>query len=516
MFNTVHELGAGDALTAKNSSSKNDSAIESYYGRFNYNYNDRYLLTTTIRADGSSTFGPNNRWGWFPSLALAWRINKEKFMKDIPWLQNLKLRLGWGIVGNQWAGNYAYGSKMYTAATVWGTGFYPGNYSNENLKWEQTASYNLGLDISLFNNRIEFIFDTYYKNTDNLLMQATLPQYVNGVIESPFVNAGRLENKGFEFTLNTVNIANPAFRWTSSLIFSLNRNKIKELYTETAGLPGVINGQQYTYTQAGQPAGQFYGYKVKGMFCKEDDFYLKDKNGDYLYDASGNRRFVAIPTGKNIRYEEVWYGDFMFEDINNDGVIDEQDRTYIGNPEPKFTLGFTNNFSYKNFDLSIFLNAVVGNDVYNYIREQYTKPATNMNLLKEGTNIARVEYIDPDGGRTLSNMYVSNAGTAQVQRIYTADANNNNRVSSRFVEDGSYLRIKNISLGYTFPERWLKRLHIDNLRIYCNLQNMFTFTKYKGYDPEVGAYNQSVVKRGIDYARYPSQRIYTIGLNISL
>ncbi len=516
LFNNVHELDEGDASTATNSSSKNSSAIESYFARFNYNYDNRYFLTSTVRADGSSTFGPNNRWGYFPSLALAWKVNNEPFFKDVKTISNLKLRLGWGAVGNQSAGSYAYGSAMTASDGVWGTGFYVGNYSNANLKWETTSAYNTGLDVGLFNNRIELIVDAYYKKTKNLLMQASLPEYVTGVISSPYVNAGSIENKGIEFTLNTVNIDNKNFQWRTGITFSLNRNKIIDLYTETAGLQGKINGTQYSYTMAGEPAAQFYGYKVKGMFKTESDFYQKDSNGDFITDTNGDKVFVAIPEGKSVSEDEIWYGDFIFEDVYEDGVIDEKDRTFIGNPEPKFTFGITNSFSYKGFDLNIFLTGVYGNKVYNYLKEMNLDPRNNSGLLHEMVNVAIVEPIDPNGEYTLENMYVSNAETATVQRMTTSDANNNNRVSTRFVENGSYLRIKNISLGYTVPKSLTSRIGIENIRVYCNIQNAWTFTKYSGYDPEVGAYNQGVLTRGIDYARYPSQRIYTFGLNLTL
>ncbi|SHE70930.1 SusC/RagA family TonB-linked outer membrane protein [Dysgonomonas macrotermitis] len=514
-FNSVHELPAGDALTAKNSSSKGSSAIESYYGRFNYSFNDRYLLTATMRADGSSAFGPNNRWGYFPSFALAWKLKNEEFLKNVDVVSGLKLRLGWGLVGNQNAGNYAYGSTMSTVATVWGTGYYQQKYPNENLKWEKTYSYNAGIDLTLFNNRVEFILDGYYKETDNMLTPASLPSYISGIISSPWVNVGAMNNKGFEFTLNTVNISNNSLEWKTGLTFSLNRNKVTALYTETAGLSGVVDGKTYTYTQVGQPVGQFYGYKVKGMFTTEDDFYAKDKNGNYLLDANGNKKFVALPTDKTVKENEIWYGDYIWEDLNGDGVIDEKDRTSLGNPEPKFTYGINNTFTYKGFDLNIFINGVYGNKIYNFIREENTIPTNNTGLLKENIYYARVDLIDPNGDRTLSNMYVSNAGSAKVQRITPHNANDNNRTSDRFIESGSYLRVKNISLGYTFPKSWTGKWGVEYLRVYCNIQNPFTITNYSGYDPEIGAYNQNVLLRGIDYARYPSQRIYTFGLNVN-
>ena len=514
-FNSVHELPAGDSSTAKNSSSVGEYAIESYFGRLNYNFGERYLLTTTLRADGSSSFGPNNRWGYFPSVALAWRASQESFLKDVAWLSNLKLRLGWGLVGNQGAGNYAYGATMGAVATVWGTGYVQSSYPNDNLKWEKTNSWNVGLDISLFKNRIELIVDAYYKKTDNMLVQATLPSYATGAITAPWVNVGAMENKGFEFTLNTVNITNKDLTWKTGITFSLNRNKVTELYTETATLPGTLDGKLYTMTTVGNPVAQFYGYKVKGLFTTEDDFYAKDKNGDYLLDEKGNKKFVALPTGKTVKENEIWYGDYIWEDLNGDGVIDEQDRTNIGNPHPKFTFGVNNTVSWKDFDLTIFINGSVGNKIYNYLVQENAMPTNNSGMMAICNDYARVELIDATGERTLENMHVTNATTAQVQRITPYNANDNNRQSDRFVENGSYLRVKNIALGYTLPRQWLQKVGIESLRVYCNIQNAFTITGYDGYDPEIGSYNQNVKLTGIDFARYPSQRIYTFGLNVN-
>lgn len=391
LFNTIHELNMGDSSTAKNSSGRGSSAIESYYGRLNYGYDDRYLATFTVRGDGSSSFGPANRWGVFPSMALAWKINNEKFLKNVKWLNNLKLRLGWGLVGNQSASSYAYGVTMASAASIWGTGFYAGNYPNDKLKWEETKAWNAGIDLNLFDNRVEFIFDTYLKNTDNLLMQASLPSYVSGIINSPWVNAGAMENKGAEFTLNTVNISKKDFTWRTGITISFNKNKITKLYTETAGLSGTIDGAQtLTYSTVGQPVGQYYGYKVIGMFKEESDFYQRDADGNFLLDKNGNRLPVALPENQHIAKDEVWVGDYIFEDLNGDGVIDEQDRTYLGNPEPKFSYGFNNTFTYKGFDMNIFINGVYGNKLVNLFRQDFTNPMRNSNLLKEVTGIAHV------------------------------------------------------------------------------------------------------------------------------
>ena len=511
LFNSVHELDAGDA-----NSSRGSSAIESYFGRLTYNYDDRYLLTATLRADGSSSFAKESRWGWFPSVALAWKVNNEAFLKDVEAINSLKLRLGWGVVGNQWAGSYAYGVTMASAASIWGTGFYAGNYPNRELKWEETNSFNVGLDLALFNNRIEFIADAYYKKTDNLLMQASLPTYVSGLIRAPWVNAGAMTNKGVEFTLNTHNIQTRDFTWTSGLTFSINHNEVTKLYSESSAISGINGSETLTYTMVGEPVGQFYGYKVIGMFKEEGDFYKKGADGNFLLDETGNRIQVAIPKDQTIGKSGIWVGDYIYEDRDNNGVIDEKDRTFLGNPAPKFTFGFNNYLSYKGFDLNIFLNGSVGNKAINLIRRTFTDPMRNSNLLKEATGIAQIAMHDPEvGDEVLSNVYVANADAAKVQRITTSSANDNNRISDRFVEDASYLRIKNISLGYTFPQKWLRRLQIDHLRLYVNIQNLCTITGYKGYDPEIGALNYNVLLRGVDDARYPSQRIYTFGLNFN-
>lgn len=515
IFNSVHELDVADMKTAKNGNSKNSSSIESYYGRVNYSYDDRYLLTATLRADGSSAFGPANRWGWFPSAAIAWRFQNESFLRDVDWMTNGKLRLGWGLVGNQNAGSYAYGATMNSVATAWGTGFYPANYSNDKLKWEQTKSWNIGLDLAFLNNRIEFILDLYHKTTDNLLMQAALPAYVSGVITSPWVNTGSLQNKGLEITLNAIPVSNKNFSWKSGITFSLNRNKVLKLYTESTGIPGTIGGQAYTYTTVGEPVAQFYGYNVIGMFTEENDFYRKDANGNFMLDADGNNQFVAIPENKTVDPSTgIWYGDYIYQDVNEDGVIDEKDRIYLGNPEPKFTFGFNNTISWKDFDMNIFFTGSVGNKVFNYLGQQQSNPCDRWVMLKSVRDFAKVEMMDPEGEKTLDNMYVSNPGSA-TYRIDQTSSNNNNRMSNKFVEDGSYVRLKNISLGYTLPVKLTKRWGIENLRFYVNIQNLFTITNYKGYDPEVGSYNQGVLLRGIDYARYPSQRIYTFGLNLN-
>ncbi|MDR0865483.1 MAG: TonB-dependent receptor [Candidatus Symbiothrix sp.] len=526
----IHSLNVGDALTAQNENGGNSWAIESYYGRLNYNFADRYLLTATLRSDGSSNLGPNNRWGTFPSAALAWRVNNESFLKDIEAISNLKLRLGWGVVGNQNAGTYAYGTTMQSVTTAWGTGYFPGNFPNPDLKWEETKAYNIGLDIALFKNRVELVVDAYNKNTDNLLMYASLPQYIiyidsNGGIlgmTAPWVNAGAMNNKGIEFTLNTVNITNKDFTWRTGLTMSFNKNKLTKLYSDDSRLLGKLDGQAYTSSEIGQPVGKYFGYNVIGMFTQEADFYQQNAAGEFLLDENGTRIPVARPSGTDdelypIAENSIWVGDYIFEDVDKDGKITEADRKYIGNPNPDFTFGFNNTFTYKNFELTAFFNGSVGNDVYNVLRQNYTDPLGYSNKLKEVADYARVVRIDPDGTNTIDNVYVSNADKAKVQRISAAGQSNNdnNRVSSRFVEDGSYIRLKSLSLAYNLPQNLLDKIGVSWVQVYANAQNLFTISSYSGYDPEVGAQGQDVLRMGLDNGRYPSQRIYNFGIKLN-
>ena len=515
LTNGATDLNAGDATTAKNSNGSNTSSISSYFGRLFYSFDDKYLLTATLRRDGSSKFYKDNRWGWFPSAALAWKISNENFLKDSKSINNLKLRLGWGVVGNQNVPNYAYTSTYSAVATNWGTGLLASNTANQDLKWESTYSSNLGFDLGLWNNRIELTADVYYKKTKDLLLQLPLPAYVGtsgqGATSSPWVNVGSLENKGIEFGLNTVNIENDNFSWRSNLVFSMNRNKVLSLNTES----GVLNRsiQQgsdvtvVTRTAVGQPIGQFYGYKVIGRFEKATDFYYKNSDGVVVP--------TALPTGMEIGENGVWIGDLMFEDKNKDGVINDSDLQYIGNPNPDFTFGIGNTFSYKGFDINIFLNGSYGNEVVNYQRRWLENPRENTNLLKSALGYAQLALINPDGPVDYRNVEIV-GGNPYMPRIAASSAASasNSRFSDRYVEDGSYVRVKNISIGYNFPKDFISKWGIDNLKIYTNMQNVLTFSKYKGYDPEIGSMNQDALLTGLDNGRYPSPLIYTIGLNV--
>ena len=516
LTNSTHDPSAGDITASTGNGTQNDNSIFSYFGRAFYSYDDRYLVTATLRRDGSSRFAKGNRWGWFPSAALAWRVSNEKFMaKTSNVISNLKLRLGWGSTGNQNVSDWAYMAMLSSKSTPWGTGVLNGNTPNPDLKWETTTSWNVGFDLSLFRNRIEFIFDWYYKKTDDLLLQLPLPAYIGsygqGAASNPWGNVGSMSNQGVEMTLNTVNIDKGGFQWRSSFTFSLNRNKVISLDTESASIDKTfqIGSDVLTVTRTveGKPVGQLYGYKVIGRFDKAEDFYYKDANGVV--------KPVAIPEGSTISESGTWIGDYIFADIHGDGVINNQDCTFIGDPQPDFTYGIGNTFSWKGFDLSIFFNGSYGNDILNLTGRELSDVRVNSNLLKECAGYAKLGVIDPNlPDNDFRNLYVTNPGS-RLPRLSASTTNANNRVSDRYVEDGSYIRLQNISLSYTLPKSLVTKLKLQNVKVYMNLQNVYTWTNYSGYDPEVGAMYGDALMTGVDYGRYPSPRIYTFGLNIS-
>ena len=518
LSNSATDISAGSYADSRATGYQNNNALFSYFGRAFYSFDDRYLVTATLRRDGSSKFAEGHRWGWFPSAAIAWRASNEAFLKDNKVISNLKLRLGWGATGNQNVEDWAYTALLTTYTTPWGVGVLNANNANPNLKWETTYSTNVGIDLSLFNGRIEFIADWYYKKTKDLLLKLDLPAFLGsgagsgyGVASNPWGNIGSLRNTGVEFTLNTDNIESKGFSWRTNAVLSLNRNKVVSLDTATGTLPKTLQiGSEtatVTNTVVGQPIGQFWGYKVIGRFDKPEDFYYKDKDG--------NVKQVAIPEGSKIAQSGTWIGDYIFEDINGDGVINNDDQTFIGNPEPKFTFGLGNTFSYKGIDLTIQFSGSYGNKVLNYGRRSLEVSGSTSNLLRTVLDYARVEKIDPDGPDDYRNYHVTNPETIQ-PRLYTASGSNANaRVSDAYVEDGSYIRLQNISLSYTLPRTWLKHIYLTNVKVYCNLQNVHTWSKYKGYDPEVGSLWGNALMNGIDYGRYPSPRIYTFGLNVT-
>lgn len=518
----VHNVALATG-TPSISSGFGSSAMASFFTRETYNYGDRYLGTYTYRYDGSSNFGPKNRWAGFHSVALAWRFSNEKFFEPVKKvIDNGKLRLGWGQTGNSSIGSYAWGAAITRMPSALGMGFRPSNIPNTSIRWESQEQYNVGLDLGFFNGRLNLTVDAYYKKSDDMLMSMQLPSYMgtqgNGSskLQAPKGNYGSIENKGLEITLDAHPVQLKNFSWDSNFQISFNKNKLLSLSdTENATLVGYGQwGDVVCVSEIGKPLYNFYGYKVEGVYKDLDDIQNSAKPAKYPSD------------GVFSRGNTVWVGDIKYKDVDENGVIDERDRTDIGSPLPKFTFGWTNTFRYKNLDLSIFLNGSYGNKVMNY----NSLTLTHMNstwtnqLQSVVSKRARLEPIDPtivyaDGSKWfdhIDNVRVKNPGT-KIPHTSINDPNDNDRISDRYVEDGSFLRIKNITLGYTFPKALLNKAKIENLRVYVNIQNLYTFTKYTGYDPEVGASTQDStgLTYGLDNGRYPSPAMYSFGLNIT-
>ena len=518
----VHNVALATGTPAI-SSGFGSSSMASFFTRETYNYGDRYLGTYTYRYDGSSNFGPKNRWAGFHSVALAWRFSNEKFFEPVKKvIDNGKLRLGWGQTGNSSIGSYAWGAAISRMPSALGMGFRPSNIPNTSIRWESQEQYNVGLDLGFFNGRLNLTVDAYYKRSDDMLMSMQLPSYMgtqgNGSskLNAPKGNYGSIENKGIEITLDTHPVQLKNFSWDSNFQISFNKNKLLSLSdTENATLVGYGQwGDVVCVSEIGKPLYNFYGYKVEGVYKDLDDIQNSAKPAKYPSD------------GVFSRGNTVWVGDIKYKDVDENGIIDERDRTDIGSPLPKFTFGWTNTFRYKNLDLSIFLNGSYGNKVMNY----NSLTLTHMNstwtnqLQSVVSKRARLEPIDPtivyaDGSKWfdhIDNVRVKNPGT-KIPHTSINDPNDNDRISDRYVEDGSFLRIKNITLGYTFPKALLNKAKIENLRVYVNIQNLYTFTKYTGYDPEVGASTQDStgLTYGLDNGRYPSPAMYSFGLNIT-
>ncbi len=437
------------------SSDASDSGIRSFIGRLNYSYNSRYIVSFSGRFDSSSKFGENNRTGFFPSASLAWRIGEEEFMKSISQLSELKLRTSYGLTGNDDIPPFLY-AELYGVTSYQGkSGIYPSSIPNPDLKWESTAQFDIGFDLGLFKNRIFLSVDYYNKKTNGLLLDRPLP--LSSGFSSITENIGSVENKGFEFTLSTNNLTGD-FTWNTQLNISANRNKVLKLYNHQ---PIDDIGRGSNRVQEGEPIGIFYSYKWLGV------------------DPST--------------------GDVVYSDTDHNGTINTDDRTKIGNPHPDFIGGITNTFRYKGFDLSVLLQFTYGNDIFNGSR-------LYLESLQGGDN-----QLEAVVNRWKKPGDITNIPRATSDAVKAAE---NKRVSSRFIEDGSYLRIKNVTLGYTFSNNFLKKIKISSLRIYATSQNLYTFTYYSGLDPEVNYAGNDNTIIGTDFFTYPQSRSYNFGINL--
>lgn len=483
-----------------------EDRLASFFLRFNYDWKSRYLFTATVRADGTSRF-PYNKWGYFPSGSFAWRISEENFMKPAEdWLSNLKLRVGWGATGNcntyqkypsqklyRGDENYAFNNSIDNAA------IYYSQLANKSMKWETTYQTNIGLDFGLFNNRVTGELDIYQKNTKDLLLDAQVP-YSSGFTKIQ-QNIGSIRNRGLEITLNTVNFkgGRDDFEWTTNFNISFNKNEItalsgdQDFWISSFTSPIVKN---LYIARVGHPISEMYGYVYDGVYQYSDFnevspgvFVLKD----------------GIPNNTKDR-NKIKPGDMKLKDINGDGEVTQEDQTVIGHGLPIHTGGFTNNFSYKGFDLSIFFQWSYGNDVINYNRVKLEDTtSSNTNRLESIKDHWTPRKVNEDGTVTEGNYtnYLWGIG-GHVNGIEN---------TSRAIEDASYLRLKNVQLGYSFPAKIIKKWNLSSLRVYLSGQNLYTWTGYSGYDPEVSTRNSALTK-GFDYSSYPKTRSYTFGVKL--
>ncbi len=474
--NNLSQLVLGDAATQNVIGGAGHWALLSYFGRFNYNYNERFLVTSTLRADGSSRFGANNKYGIFPSVAVAWRLSNEAFLKNVSVVDNLKLRLGYGAVGNQEIGLYSFVSTLRPVDVVIGnartTGFAPANIANPDVKWESSIQTNIGIDFGMLNNRLEIVLDLYNKLSSDMLLESILPATA-GSLNPPFVNIGRMKNSGIEFSVISQNLAGKV-NWKTSTNLSVNRNEVVDL-GNTGFISGVVQALPITRTEPGRPIGQYYGHRVIGIF--KDVAEVEESP----FQETGTRA-----------------GDLKFEDLNNDGFITDEDRTYIGSPHPDFTVNVINDVSFGNFDFSIFFRGVFGNEVYNMLKRDIA-----------GTGAWHNQSVAVQDRWTPLNREGSEP------RATGIDPNANRRVSDRFVEDGSFIRLQNVSIGYILPSSMTDRWNIGRFRVYVSGQNLLTITGYSGFDPEIGSFNQNPLINGVDNGRFPVASSLTFGANIN-
>ncbi|WDF69823.1 SusC/RagA family TonB-linked outer membrane protein [Sphingobacterium oryzagri] len=456
--NDIPYISAGGVITGANSLPE-EWAIASGFARVNYDFKKKYIITANLRSDGSSRFGAENRWATFPSFAGAWRISEEDFMKSVPVINNLKLRGSWGITGNQNIGNYASYSLYSSGNNYLGSpGFVPTVLGDVNLKWETTTQTDIGIDVGLFNNRISILADYYHKKTSDLLI--AVPIVSSSGYQSQFTNSGDIENKGFEFELTTQNFVGE-FKWTTALNMTFNRNRVLSLPNGNRILGGV---GELNIAQEGLPLGSFYGWKMIGV---------NPQTGMIDYESQDG------PTAPS----------------------DPNDRQIIGDPNPDFFGGITNTFQYKNFDLSIMGQFSYGNDIFNY----------NLATGLGGSNISSnglVNWVD---------RWRQPGDVTDIPRP-TPSNFDNSAISDRFIEDGSFFRLRNITFGYSLPKDLTDRMKVSKLRAYVTVQNAFVFTNYSGYDPEVGSSHGGAntgLIYGYDYGSYPQPRIFTAGINLS-
>lgn len=474
-----------DAAASGRSVSGNSwhSALASVLGRVFYSYDNRYLITATLRRDGSSKFAKDNRWGNFPSVSVGWNVSEEKFMKSLDWLDQLKVRAGYGVLGNQEIANYQYVATITTGINYSNgnggviQGAFPKNFANPAVRWEETGMTNVGIDFLALGNRLSLTADYYVKNTKDILLNVPIPISTGGA-NDPVKNAGEIKNQGFEFNLGWNDQLDNGIRYSINAIGAANKNEVVKMGSDSQEITsGVIHGGTWTSkTLAGYPIGGFWLIPTDGYFNSqaEVDAYTKD--------------------GKKIQPSAV-PGDIRFKDTNNDGVINDNDRVYSGSPFAKFTYSLNGTIAYKGWDAAITLQGVAGNKIFNATRAELEDVTNSTNLL-----------------RSCLNYWSESNHNASVPRLTANDTNRNGRTeSTRFLENGDYLRLRTIQIGYSLPKNTIPG--IENARVYVSGDNLFTITSYKGYTPDVNASN--VHSRGLDEMIYPSNRTFMLGVNVT-
>lgn len=522
----LNDISGAEVDTKK--SARSHSGIVSFFGRVNYAYGDRYLLTASLRGDGCTKFAKGNRWGVFPSAAAAWRISQEQFFIDSPLrdaFNNVKLRVGYGTTGNCNISSYLYNTVI--SATSYPINSNEGNLAyvtsdtmgNPDLKWETLHSTNVGLDLSVLNGRINLSVDWYNNQINDLLMKSVIPSTTG--YTNQYQNVGKMRNRGWEISLNTVNIQSRDFQWTSTLNLSFNKSKVIALENDidyklfTVG--SNRGGQVRYYASVGESLGDMWGYRYEGIYTT-DDFTTDDKGNLVLKPG------VVVPVNDKGVAKSVEPGDIKFganyydEDGNPQFKAGEYEK--IGNGAPKMFGGFSNSFVYKGFDLNIFMKFAVGHDIYNATRHSMSPYGQFQNIPKEfGDNYYRM--IDPATGMKTTDLAILKAlNPDEASRVWNLGTYNSTMItypSSYYVEDGSYLRLAQVTLGYTLPAKLTRKAHISNLRIYFTANNLCTITGYSGYDPEVSAGDSDYVActPGYDSSMYPRSRSYVVGLNLS-
>ena len=478
-----YNLAAGQLQTRRITSSLSESEIQSLFGRLNYDFDDKYLLTATVRRDGASNFAKNEKYATFPSGAIGWKVSNENFLKDNKTISNLKLRASYGVTGNQAIAPYQSLAELsVTPATAIETdpSVSVAKEDNPDLKWESSYQTNIGLDLGLLNNKISLSLDYYNIDTKDLLLEATTTPLYSGATDlEVFQNIGEINNKGFEITLSTRNISNDNFRWTTDFNWSTNKNEVVALINGAdiigSAAPAYFAGKDTYILREGEAIGLFWGQEYQGVY------------------QGGN-----VPAGTALvgNFEA---GDPLFTDVNDDGTIDSNDNKIIGDPNPDFTWGLTNDFSYKNLNLNIFFQGSHGGEILNL---------TNVQLFNGDSNSITA---------VLDAWTPTNTDTNIPRNV----ASRGREISTRFIEDGSYVRLKNIALGYNFPSDLVEKIGMDKLRLTISAQNVFTITNYSGLDPEVsyfgsggGDTGSSNVVQGHDFGNYPTLRSFNVGLNL--